>query len=67
MPQLMLQEQESMAKIPVKSKSSIGNFEQIVEESQSTYGKVSHAQVICQTALTKVDHLIYMQRSYHAA
>jgi methyl-accepting chemotaxis protein len=43
------------------------NFEDVTRNSQQVHGKVSFVQVICQTALTKVDHLIYMQRGYHAA
>ncbi len=69
--QTMVRDTKSMAEISEKSKSSIGsfesNFEGVVKESQQTYGKVSYVQVICQTALTKVDHLIYMQRAYQAA
>lgn len=61
----------NMADISEKSTSVISefenNFEHAVAESQKIYGKVSYVQVICQVALTKVDHLIYMQRVYHAA
>lgn len=69
--QEMVTDTINMADISEKSKSTIGNFEQnftdAASESQQIYLKVSYVQVICQTALTKVDHLIYMQRTYHAA
>ena len=69
--QTMVDETIGMADISEKSKSVIGNFEQdfgsTVAESQQVYSKVSYVQVICQTALTKVDHLIYMQRAYQVA
>ncbi len=69
--QAMVEDTVNMADISENSKSVIGQFEQnflqSVSESQEIYGKVSYVQVICQTALTKVDHLVYMQRAYHAA
>lgn len=59
----------NMADISEKSKSTIGefesNFSSTAAESQQVHNKVSYVQVICQTALTKIDHLIYMQRAYH--
>ena len=60
----------NMADISEKSKLTIGKFEtnfaNTALESQQVHSKVSYVQVICQTALTKIDHLIYMQRAYHA-
>ena len=69
--QTMVNDTVNMADISEQSKTVIGefegNFENVADESQKVYRKVSDVQVICQTALTKVDHLIYMQRAYHAA
>jgi hypothetical protein len=33
---------------------------------QKTYEMDSHVQIVCDTSLIKVDHLIYMQRAYFA-
>ena len=67
----MVTDAVDMADRTEKSKSTIGdfetNFEQAAVDSQQVHNKVSYVQVICQTALTKIDHLIYMQRAYHAA
>lgn len=64
----MLNDAINMAEVSEQSKSVITDFEQnfenVASESQQVYSKVSYVQVICQTALTKVDHLIYMQRAY---
>ena len=69
--QIMVKDTVDMASISEQSKTVIGqfegNFENVANESQKVYHKVSDVQVICQTALTKVDHLIYMQRAYQAA
>ncbi len=60
-----------MADISEQATEVIGqfrrNFEDVTRNSQQVHDKVSFVKVICQTALTKVDHLIYMQRGYHAA
>ena len=68
---IMVDDSVEMAEISEQSTSVIGqferNFEDVTQNSQQVYGKVSRVQVICQTALTKVDHLVYMQRGYHAA
>ena len=68
--QMMVTETVDMADISKKSKSLIGQFKQnfghAATDSQQVYGKVSYVQVICQAALIKVDHLIYMQQAYHA-
>jgi methyl-accepting chemotaxis protein len=67
----MVADAVDMADRTEKSKSTIGefeaNFEKAALDSQQVHNKVSYVQVICQTALTKIDHLIYMQRAYHAA
>lgn len=69
--QTMVEDTKNMADISEQSKSVIskfeGNFENTVAEAQQVHSKVSYVQVICQTALTKVDHLIYMQRAYRIA
>lgn len=58
-----------MQDITEKSRDVINNFhdnfESMAAMSQQVYSRVSYVQVICQTSLTKVDHLIYMQRAYH--
>lgn len=68
--QAMVTDTSNMADIADNSKHMIGEFEQnfghSVNNSQQVYSLVSYVQVICQTALTKVDHLIYMQKAYHA-
>ncbi len=67
----MVDDSVAMADISEQSATVIGqferNFESVTRDSQQVHGKVSFVQVICQTSLTKVDHLIYMQRGYHAA
>ncbi len=67
----MVGDSVEMADISEQSTEVIGrfekNFEDATRNSQLVHGKVSYVQVVCQTALTKVDHLIYMQRGYHAA
>jgi hypothetical protein len=53
-----------------QSKSVIGEFESkfagVARDSQQVYNKVSYVQTVCQISLSKIDHLIYMQRAYHA-
>ena len=60
-----------MADVTDKSRNVIhdfhNNFESMASMSQQVYTRVSYVQVICQTSLTKVDHLIYMQRAYHVS
>jgi hypothetical protein len=67
----MVEDTVDMANVSEQSKTIIANFEQnfmeMASESHQVYNRVSYVQVICQTALTKVDHLTYMQRTYHAA
>ncbi|MCK4709604.1 MAG: CZB domain-containing protein, partial [Gammaproteobacteria bacterium] len=66
----MVSDTLEMSDMTEKSKSVIGqfehNFELATTNSQQVYGKVSYVQVICQAALIKVDHLIYMQQTYRA-
>jgi len=68
--EVMVDDTLNMAEISEKSKQTIGEFESNFTnsafESQQVHSKVSYVQVICQTALTKIDHLIFMQRAYHA-
>jgi len=68
--QSMATDTSNMADIAENSKHMIGSFEQnfdhTVQDSQKVYSQVSYVQVICQTALTKVDHLIFMQKAYQA-
>ena len=67
---IMLADTINMADISEKSRSTIGEFEsnftKSAHDSQQVHNKVGYVQVICQTALTKIDHLIYMQRAYYA-
>lgn len=68
--QSMVTDTSNMSDLAEASKHMIGsfkqNFDHTVEDSQQVYSLVSYVQVICQTALTKVDHLIYMQNAYLA-
>lgn len=67
----MVEDTSNMTDIAEQSKHVIGSFEQnfdnAVDNSQQVYSMVGYVQVICQTALTKVDHLIYMQKAYFSA
>jgi methyl-accepting chemotaxis protein len=66
----MVTNSEQMNQVSEQSKSAIGqfesNFEKVARNSQQVYNKVSYVQTVCQISLTKIDHLIYMQRAYHA-
>ncbi len=42
------------------------SFKQFAGVSQHTYEWVSHASMVSNVSLTKVDHLLYMQRAYRA-
>lgn len=42
------------------------SFDRLSSGAQKTYEMVSNTQIICNTALIKVDHIIYMQRAYYA-
>ncbi len=41
-------------------------FHQFADVAQHTYEWVSHASMVSNVSLTKVDHLLYMQRAYRA-
>jgi len=68
--QVMTEDTEHMATISEDSKELIDDFkvsfDEVAKDSQKTYQMVSNVQIICDTALIKVDHLIYMQRAYYA-
>ncbi|MDQ7073498.1 MAG: methyl-accepting chemotaxis protein [Gammaproteobacteria bacterium] len=68
--EVMTEDTDSMAKISEDSKDLISDFkisfDRAAASSQKTYEMVSNTQIICNTALIKVDHIIYMQRAYHA-
>ena len=66
----MVSDTEHMAEISENSKELIDDFKQsfdeVAKDSRQTYQMVSNVQIVCDTALIKVDHLIYMQRAYYA-
>jgi len=68
--QVMAEDTEHMATISEDSKELIDDFrvsfDEVAKDSQNTYQMVSNVQIICDTTLIKVDHLIYMQRAYYA-
>ncbi|MBL4942677.1 MAG: CZB domain-containing protein [Colwellia sp.] len=68
--QVMADDTEHMATISEDSKELIDDFkisfDEVAQDSQKTYQMVSNVQIVCDTALIKVDHLIYMQRAYYA-
>lgn len=68
--EVMTQDTETMADISEDSKKLIDDFklsfDEVAKDSQKTYQMVSNVQIICDTSLIKVDHLIYMQRAYYA-
>jgi len=68
--QVMAEDTEHMANISEDSKELIDDFrvsfDEVAQDSQNTYQMVSNVQIICDTTLIKVDHLIYMQRAYYA-
>lgn len=53
-----------------ESRGAIGQFEQqfseFAESSQETFERLSYTKVVSFAALTKLDHLIYMQRGFQA-
>ena len=67
----MVNDTSEMVNTTEDSKEIIGHFEQnfthSVANSQQVYSMVGYVQVICQTALTKVDHLIFTQKAYYAS
>ncbi len=68
---VMSEDTDTMATISEDSKDLINefkaSFDRLATSSQKTYEMVSNTQIICNTALIKVDHIIYMQRAYYAA
>lgn len=66
----MVEDTDTMATISENSKELIDSFkvsfDQVAQSSQRTYEMVSNVQIVCNTALIKVDHLVYMQRGYYA-
>jgi len=67
---IMSEDTDTMATISDDSKQLIDefkvSFDRVAAGAQKTYEMVSNTQVICNTALIKVDHMIYMQRAYYA-
>ncbi|MFK8066950.1 MAG: methyl-accepting chemotaxis protein [Gammaproteobacteria bacterium] len=61
---------ESMATAAEQSKEIITDFEtsfaEFAKTSQETYENVSSVKIICDAALIKVDHVIFMQNAYRA-
>ncbi len=61
---------ESMAIAAEESKSIITDFEasfsEFAKNSQETYENVASVKIICDAALIKVDHVIYIQKSYRS-
>ena len=59
---------ESMASAAEESKSIITDFEasfsDFAKTSQETYENVSAVKIVCDAALIKIGHVIYMQKSY---
>ena len=66
----MVNSTQEMAEIAESSRNTITDFEssfgQFANASQTCFEKVSYTKVICNAALIKVDHLVYMQRAYRA-
>ena len=67
---IMSEDTDIMATISDDSKQLIDefkvSFDRVAAGAQKTYEMVSNTQIICNTALIKVDHMIYMQRAYYA-
>jgi len=67
---IMSEDTNTMATISDDSKDLIDefkiSFDRVAAGAQKTYEMVSNTQIICNTALIKVDHMIYMQRAYYA-
>jgi methyl-accepting chemotaxis protein len=59
---------EQMSVLSKSSQELIENFrvsfDQLAQASQRTYEMVSNVQIVCNAALIKIDHLIYMQNGY---
>ena len=65
---VMSEDTDTMATLSEDSKNLIDefkiSFDRLASSSQETYEMVSNTKIICNTALIKVDHIIYMQRAY---
>ncbi len=68
--EVMSEDTEIMATLSEDSKNLIDqfkvSFDQVSKDSQQTHNMVRDVQVVCDTTLIKVDHLVYMQRAYFA-
>ncbi len=66
----MVNTTQEMAEIAESSRGAISQFEnsfvQFAETAQKTFEKVSNTRIVCDAALIKVDHLLYIQRAYRA-
>jgi methyl-accepting chemotaxis protein len=60
----------AMSNSAQNSKEVVNDFEQSFGEfaqlAQATHENVSKVKVVCDTALIKVDHVVYMQKAYRA-
>jgi methyl-accepting chemotaxis protein len=60
----------NMSSLAVSSKNTISNFEKSFDKfaqlAQATNEKVASVKVICDAALIKVDHVVYMQNAYRS-
>ena len=67
---VMSEDTDMMANLSENSKELIDqfkvSFDSVASSSEKTYEMVSNVQIVCNAALIKVDHLIYMQRGYYA-
>ena len=66
----MMSSTQSMSIAAEESKSIITDFEAsfsgFAKTSQETYENVSAVKIVCDAALIKIDHVIYMQKSYRS-
>jgi hypothetical protein len=66
----MTESTKSMFESALNSKEVVTDFEQTFggfsQLAQSTYENVSKVKVVCDAALTKIDHVVYMQKAYRA-
>ena len=64
----MTESTKTMSESALNSKEVVTDFEQSFSEfsqiAQSTHENVSKVKVVCDAALTKVDHVVYMQKAY---
>ncbi len=66
----MTENTHSMSSSAQTSKEVVNEFEKSFVEfsqiAQSTYENVSKVKVVCDASMIKVDHVVYMQKAYHA-